>query len=52
LDGKYSNTPLGDNIGGDKIETRRKEIIKFLRKNPNSYWLNTFSFEKLIFDLK
>jgi|SRR3989344_5327965 len=52
LDGKYSNILLNDNEGGNKIETQRKDINKFLKDNPNNYWLNTAGFEKLIFDLK
>lgn len=52
LDGKYSNVFLSDKDGGDKITKQRKEINKFLENNPNSYWLNTTGFEKLISDLK
>ncbi len=52
LDGKYSNILLGDNGGGDKITTQRKEISKLLKNNPSNYWVNTAGFEKLIMDLK
>ncbi|MEK7062152.1 MAG: hypothetical protein AAB940_00200, partial [Patescibacteria group bacterium] len=41
LDGKYSNILLGDSGHGDKINTQRKEIKKFLKNNPNNYWVNT-----------
>jgi len=51
LDGKYSNILLSDNEGGNKIETQRKDINKFLKDNQNNYWLNTAGFEKLISDL-
>src|SRR3989344_4073878 len=51
LDGKYSNILLNDNEGGNKIEEQRKDINKFLKDNPNNYWLNTAGFEKLISDL-
>ncbi|MBU2579284.1 hypothetical protein KKA09_04195 [Patescibacteria group bacterium] len=52
LDGKYSNILLSNNRHGDKINTQRKEIKKFLKNNPNNYWLNTVGFERFIFDLK
>ena len=52
LDGKYSNVLLSDVGFGDKITKQRKEINKFLKNNPNNYWLNTAGFEKLISDLK
>ena len=52
LDGKYSNILLNDKDGGDKITKQREEINKFLKNNPNNYWLNTAGFEKLISDLK
>lgn len=52
LDGKYSNILLSDDGHGDKIITQRKEIKKFLIKNPNNYWVNTAGFENLISDLK
>lgn len=52
LDGKYSNVLLSDVGFGDKIMKQRKEIDKFLKNNPNNYWLNTAGFEKLISDLK
>lgn len=52
LDGKYSNILLSDVGFGDKIMKQRKEINKFLKNNPNNYWLNTVGFEKLVSDLK
>ncbi|MBU2595927.1 hypothetical protein KJ713_03810 [Patescibacteria group bacterium] len=52
LDGKYSNVLLSDNGYGDKITTQRKEINKFLKNNPDNYWVNTAGFESLISDLK
>lgn len=52
LDGKYSNVLLSDAGFGDKITKQRKEINKFLKKNPDNFWLNTAGFEKLISDLK
>lgn len=52
LDGKHSNVLLSDVGFGDKIMKQRKEIDKFIKNNPNNYWLNTAGFEKLISDLK
>lgn len=52
LDGKYSNVLLSNNTGGDKILTQRKEINKFLKDNPDNYWVNTAGFIQLISDLK
>lgn len=52
LDGKYSNVLLSDAGLGDKIIKQRKEIKKFLEKNPDNFWLNTAGFEKLVSDLK
>ncbi|MDP2820718.1 MAG: hypothetical protein Q8O39_00745 [bacterium] len=52
LDGKYSNILLGKNGHGDKITTQRKEIKKFLKNNPNNYWVNTAGFTSLISGLK
>lgn len=52
LDGKYSNILLSENKLGGKITTQRKEIKKFLNKNPNNYWVNTAGFKSLILDLK
>lgn len=52
LDGKYSNILLSTDGNGDKITIQRKEINKFLKNNPNNYWVNTAGFEKLISDLK
>jgi len=44
LDGNYSNILLGDNRNGDKIKQQRKEIIKYIKKNPNNFWVNTSGF--------
>jgi hypothetical protein len=52
LDGNYSNIILSDIKNGKIIETQRKEIMDFLKKNPNNYWLNTAGFIKLFDDLK
>ncbi len=52
LDGKYSNILLSDSGNGDKIITQRKEINKFLKDNPDNYWVNTAGFESLISDLR
>jgi len=43
---------LKEKNGGEKITKQKKEIDKFLKNNPNNYWLNTAGFEKLISDLK
>ncbi|MFH0907046.1 MAG: hypothetical protein ABIC36_00490 [bacterium] len=51
LDGSYSNILLSNSKAGDKLKTQRKEIKKYLKKNPNNYWLNTFGFKILFFDL-
>ena len=47
LDGSYSNILLSKSKAGDKLKTQRKEIKKYLRKNPNNYWLNTVGFKTL-----
>lgn len=47
LDGNYSNILLGNNRNGDKIKQQRKEIIKYIKKNPNSFWVNTGGFLSL-----
>lgn len=52
LDGKYSNALLSSHGTGEKITTQRKEIYKYLRNNPNNYWVNTSGFERLISDLR
>jgi len=52
LDGNYSNILLGETGKGDKITTQRKEINKFLLRNPQNYWVNTAGFESLIKDIK
>ena len=52
LDGKYSNILLSEDKHGDKINTQRKEIKKFLNNNPDNCWVNTAGFTRLISDLK
>lgn len=47
LDGNYSNILLGDGRATDKLKRQRKEIIKYLKKNPNNYWVNTAGFLEL-----
>lgn len=47
LDGGYSNILLGNENGGDKLTTQRKEIEKYLSHNFNSFWVNTTGFEAL-----
>ncbi len=51
LDGSYSNILLFNGKAGDKLKTQRKEIKKYLKKNPNNYWLNTAGFKNLFSDL-
>ncbi len=51
LDGSYSNVLLGDEDRGDKLITQRKEIKKYLLRNPNNFWLNTAGFKSLISNL-
>jgi len=51
LDGSYSNILLSDSKAGDKLKTQRREIKKYLKKNPNNYWLNTTGFKSLFSDL-
>lgn len=47
LDGNYSNILLSNkNIKG-KIDTQRKDITKFLKNNPNNYWVNTTGFKSI-----
>ncbi len=48
LDGTYSNILLSEKGSGGKITTQRKEIKKYLIRNPNNFWVNTAGFEKLI----
>lgn len=50
LDGSYSNILLSNSKAGDKLKTQRKEIKKYLKKNPNNYWLNTAGFRNLFSD--
>lgn len=47
LDGSYSNILLSDSNRGDKLTTQRKEIKKYLLRNPNNFWVNTAGFEVL-----
>lgn len=47
LDGSYSNIFLSDSKAGDKLKTQRAEVEKYLKKNPNNYWLNTAGFKSL-----
>lgn len=51
LDGSYSNILLSNSKAGDKLKTQRKEIKKYLKKNPNNYLLNTAGFKTLFSDL-
>ncbi|OHA14236.1 MAG: hypothetical protein A2909_02920 [Candidatus Tagabacteria bacterium RIFCSPLOWO2_01_FULL_39_11] len=53
LDGYKSNLILGDEIkSGGKLKQQQKEILLNLKKNKNSFWLNTAGFSRLIKDLK
>jgi len=47
LDGSYSDVLLSDKNGGDKLTTQRKEIKKYLSRNPNNFWVNTAGFKAL-----
>lgn len=47
LDGNYSNILLSNKNGGDRLMTQRKEIKKYLSKNPNNFWINTAGFRAL-----
>ncbi|TRZ83810.1 hypothetical protein D4R86_00085, partial [bacterium] len=51
LDGSYSNILLSNSKAGDKLKTQRKEIKKYLKRNPNNYWLNTAGFKSLFSNL-
>lgn len=51
LDGSYSNILLSNSKAGDKLKIQRREIKKYLKKNPNNYWLNTFGFNLLFSNL-
>ncbi|MBI5152523.1 hypothetical protein HZA39_03240 [Candidatus Peregrinibacteria bacterium] len=48
LDGNYSNILLGNEGHGEKLETQRKEIKKYLDDNSQSYWVNTAGFIALL----
>lgn len=53
LDGTYSNLLLDKiNKSAKKRLKQRKEIEKYLMKNPNNFWVNTAGFESLIKELK
>lgn len=47
LDGNYSNILLSDGSGGDKLTTQRREIKKYLSRNPRNFWVNTAGFAAL-----
>jgi len=47
LDGNYSNTLLGNKNVKGKLNTQRKDITKFLKNNPNNYWVNTAGFKSI-----
>lgn len=47
LDGNYSNILLGRGRAVGKLAAQRKDIAKFLKKNPNNYWVNTAGFNSL-----
>jgi len=47
LDGSYSNILLGEGNRGEKLTTQKKEIKKYLIRNPNNLWVNTAGFESL-----
>jgi hypothetical protein len=51
LDGVYSNILLGNKKNGSKLKIQRKEISKFLSRNANNFWVNTFGFESLFAEL-
>lgn len=52
LDGTYSNAILGTiSKRAKKMKKQRKEIEKFLKKNPQNFWVNTAGFVELIKDL-
>lgn len=51
LDGSYSNIFLSSSSASDKLKTQRKEIKKYLKRNPSNYWLNTTGFKNLFSDL-
>jgi len=51
LDGSYSNILIANGKCGEKLKTQRKEIKKYLKKNPKNHWLNTTGFNTLFSDL-
>jgi len=53
LDGTHSNVVLGDiSERAVRIKQQQKEILQYLKQNPNSFWLNTTGFKALFSDLK
>lgn len=52
LDGVYSNFLLNNNKCGDKLTAQRKEIMKYLDKNKNNFWVNTAGFSALFQDIE
>lgn len=48
LDGNYSNILLGKDGNGDKIKQQRKEILRYLKKNPHNFWVNTKGFLEVL----
>lgn len=52
FDGTYSNILLGEISKKAKKKTKqRNEIEKFLKKNPQNFWVNTAGFKALFEDL-
>jgi len=49
LDGNYSNILLDKEKAREKLDTQRKDIARFLKKNPNSFWVNTAGFKILFY---
>lgn len=47
LDGNYSNILLGDDYVKGKLNAQKKDIAKFLKGNPNNYWVNTEGFKAI-----
>lgn len=52
LDGTYSNILLGEITKKSKKKYKqKKEIEKYLRNNPRSFWMNTSGFSEFVGDL-
>ena len=51
IDGNYANDILNERGGSEKLETQRAEIQKYLKNNPQNFWLNTAGFKALFADL-